>query len=151
MVPEQFQDHISLSLAQETVVNKYTDQLVPDCLMDKYRCNSRIDTTREPTQYLLVSDFPSNLLDCSTYEETHIPVLVCLADPKHKVLQELVAFCGMYYLRMELNSIEVLLIILNNSKGTVRGTACLDKAIRKRSNRITVTHPEPRVCTDALE
>ncbi|MPN31051.1 hypothetical protein SDC9_178524 [bioreactor metagenome] len=99
--------------------------------MDQNSSHSRVDTPAQAAEHLLVTNLGFDLLNSGGNERTHIPVLLCLADTQHEVLQELLALGGMHHLRMELYAVEALLIMLQNRIGAVGSAAGLHEPRRE--------------------
>src|SRR6266550_3319342 len=112
VAPERLDDLSRLVLSQESVVDENAGELVADCLVDEKRCHRGVDTTRKGAKDALAADLGTDPLGLLLDHGRGRPYRRRIGDVVKEVLEDFGPVRGVYDLRVELDSVELSLRVL---------------------------------------
>ena len=142
---------IALIFTKETVIHKYTGQLLTDGSGQKSCCHRGIHAAGQSQQYATVSYLRTNIFNRVFNKSIHLPVACALAYLLYEVINHLRTLGSMQYLWVELDSIKLLSFILSGCHRAVCSVGCDFKAGCHLRNIVKVAHPADSLRTYALK
>ena len=119
--------------------------------MQQCRNNRGIHASAQSQQHLVRTNSLADFLNLHINEAMHRPVILCLANLKYKIFQNLISILRMAHLRMELQRINILLCIACSRKCTGITVCILNKAISQCIHLIPMTHPDDLLFRQSFE
>ena len=150
---------LELVLAQHTVIDEDTRQVLTNGTIQQHGSNRTVNTTRETQDDAILTQLLFQLSNGAIDKRSSTPLLLTATDIDHEILQQGLTLKGVIYFRMELNSpkgsltpalsewrarpIGSLLHIVRRSNGF--------KTVGNGRNGVAMRHPYLRVLLKALE
>ena len=132
---------VALVLAHEALVHKDAGQLVTHSPADQARSHGGIHAAGQAENDLLIADALPQSLDGILNERIHLPVAGAEADIVQEVFEHLIAELAVGHLGMELDSVELLRLVLHGSHRAVIGGGGDLEALRQLIDPVRMTHP----------
>ena len=146
---EDFFHRIAFIFAEQAVIDKNTGELLAHSLVDKDCRHGGIHTAAHGAQDVLIPDFFTDFLDLGLGEGRHGPVTGKIADAEQEVAEHFLAKGGVHDFRMELDTVEVLVLVDHGSNGAFGGMAGHDESFGYFFHIVLVAHPADIVLFDS--
>ncbi|CAB4834767.1 unannotated protein [freshwater metagenome] len=141
IAPERLDDLLALALAHESRIDEDTRELGADGLVDERRGDSRVDTTRQPTDRPAGADLRAHEVDLGIDDRAHRPTRFAARRVVEEVLEDLLAVRGVHHLGMELHAVDGARSVLERGHRRLGGSRRDRKPGRGIDDRVEVAHP----------
>jgi hypothetical protein len=132
---------LRLVLAQQPVVHQHARELVPYRPVHEQRSHGRVDAARQPADHAAVADLGADPLDLLLDDRSWAPGRLAPADVREEVLEDVLAVRGVDDLRVELDSVEGALHVLEGCDRRSRRRGERREPRRRLEDRVAVRHP----------
>ena len=142
MLGERPHNLVTFVVAEKSVVDEYTSQLIANRFVQQCRNHRRIHATRQAEQNLPVANAFANIHDRICDNIAGRPVAGTAANVMHETVENLLPLQRVCHFGVKLHAVQVPLSILHRGHRRVLALRRNRKAGRHRLDSVTVTHPD---------
>ena len=144
--------HLSkLVLAQHSMIDEYTSEVLAYRLVQQHGANGRIHTAAETENDTVVAELGFEFLHGCLHKRRRAPLLLAAADAYNEILKQLLALQRVENLRMELDGPKRGFIAGVSSILNIGGRSDHMAVIGNGGNGIAMAHPHLRIILKSLE